>query len=405
MRKARSTLRIAVVASTGMMASFLSTPAAHALGSTSFVGPLSVQGNRIVDAQGSTVVLRGLQRDGTQGGPGTSPVPVTADELSWLTTGHSGSWQADVIRIPLGSAQWTGACPKLASSPSAYRAGIDAEVASITMQHAVALIDLHTSTAGCASIARHAMPDAPVTQTFWRDVATHYATNDLVAFELYNEPHFVPDAEWLNGTSSATAQDCDLTVPPAPTAAGRVQQQSWLASCQASMPKYQAVGMQELYDLVVRAAPGHLVVIDGTGWGTTPSSLPVNAWAGQLVYAVHPYTCPTPGSSCDTTQNAVANLNELNRWTGVSSSTPVMVTEMGWPVYPSSDTSNYVDGSAYYAQTLAFLQAQSPRWGFVAFAFDGTDHGAFALTSNLATYAPNTTGQPVFYLLKAAALA
>lgn len=403
MRKSRTTLCITGLASTALIASFLSTPAAHALGSTSFVAPLSVQGNRIVDAQGRTVVLRGVQRDGTEGGSGSSGIPVTANELSWYGNGHVGSWQANVIRVPLGSAQWTGACPSLANNPTAYRAAVDAEVQAITAQHVVALLDLHTSTAGCTSIGRHAMPDAPVTQTFWRDVASRYAANDLVAFEPYNEPYFVPDSEWLLGTSSATAQDCDLTVPPAPTAADRLKQQVALASCQSKMPKYKAVGMQELYDVIVKAAPGHLVLVDGPFWSSLPSSQPVNAWAGQLVNAVHPYTCANPGGSCDISSKAKANLDCLNRWAGVASTQPVMATEMGWPVYPGSG--DYVDGAAYYSQTLAFLQAQTPKWGFIAFAFDGSTTGAFDLTDNLTTFHPNTTGRPVYDLLNAAALA
>jgi hypothetical protein len=357
--------------------------------------PLSVQGNRIVDARGATVVLRGLQRDGTQGGPGTSPTPVSSTELGWMGYQQASSWHATVVRVPLGSAQWTGACPSLAKDPTAYRTAVDSEVQSLTSKGIVALIDLHTSTAGCTSIARHAMPDGPVSQQFWSDVATRYRDNLLVAFELYNEPHYVTDDIWLNGGS---VQDCDITSTSRGTTAQRAQAQTLLAACQASAVKYTAVGMQQLYDIVTTRAPQHLVVVDGVGWASTPSAKPLNGWGGNLVYGLHPYTCPTPGAACQTTAKAVANLQLLDNWLGVASTAPVLVTEMGWPAYKPDGT--YVDGSGYYRQTLAFLQQQSPQWGFVAFAFDGTAYGAFTLVTDTTGYAPNSTGQPVYDLLR-----
>lgn len=376
------------------------TPAATATAAPALALPLSAQGNRIVDAKGATVVLRGVQRDGTQGGPGTSPAPVSSTELGWIGYQQPTSWHATLVRVPLGSAQWTGACPNLASNPAAYRAAIDTEVQSLTSQGIVALIDLHASTAGCTSIARHAMPDGPVSQQFWSDMATHYKDNLLVAFELYNEPHFITDAIWLSGGSGV--QDCDTTSTSRGTTAQKLQAQSLLTACQASAVKYTAVGMQQLYDIVTTKAPRHLVVVDGVGWASTPSTKPVNGWGGNLVNGLHPYTCPSPGAACQTTSKAVANLQLLENWLDVADSAPVLVTEMGWPVYKADGSGSYVDGSGYYRQTLDFLQSRSPQWGFVAFAFDGTSTGAFTLITSTSSYAPNSTGQPVYDLLRGA---
>ena len=358
-------------------------------------GALRVSGNTIVDAAGRTVVLRGLHRDGTQGGPSTSPTPVTTQELGWIGRAHQGSWHAGVVRVPVGSAQWTGACPTLATDAARYRAAIDREVAALTKQGIVVLLDLHSSTAGCTSIDRHAMPDAPITQRFWTDAAKHYASNPRVAFELYNEPHDVPDSIWLNGT--ATMQDCDQTTPLTD-----VQGQLELTSCRLQKPTYQAVGMQELYDIVTTQAPGHLVVVDAPGYASKVPSLRVNATRGGLVYGLHPYTCSTPGAACDSPEHAHANLNLLNRWKAVAAMTPVLVTELGWPVYSQGYEKGYVDGASYYRETFAFLNKQSPRWGWVAFAFDGNTGGAFSLITNKTSYTPNSTGKPVYDALRAA---
>jgi hypothetical protein len=403
MDKNRTVLRVAVVgllATSSALAATATVPAQAGTGTSApaLPVPLSVQGNRIVDATGATVVLRGVQRDGTEGGPASSPVPVTSSELGWIGFQQPGSWHSTMVRIPLGSAQWTGACPKLASNPAAYKAAIDAEVQALTAQGIVSLIDLHTSTAGCTAIARHAMPDAPVSQQFWSDVANRYKSNYLVAFELYNEPHYVTDATWLNGTTSATVQDCDVTAPQQ-----LAQQKLALASCQAAKPRYQAAGMQQLYDIVTAAAPGHLVVVNGPAWAANPSTQRVVPSAPNLVYALHPYICPTPGGACNTTQKAVANLTVLDRWLSTASDTPVLVTEMGWPTYPNSDGTGYIDGSRYYRQTLDYLEQQSPPWGFVAFAFDGSWKDAFSLITSTTTYTPNSTGQPVFDLLRSRA--
>jgi len=374
------------------MAVVLATPVGAA---PSPSGALRVSGNRIVDTVGHTVVLRGIHRDGTEGGPSTSSTPVTTDELGWIGRAHSGSWNASVVRVPVGSAQWSGACPALSNAVAAYRSKIDAEVQNLTRQGILALIDLHSSTAGCSSIDRHAMPDAPVAQAFWTDAAKHYARNPRVAFELYNEPHFVSDDVWLNGTSGATVQDCDTTIPLTD-----VQGRLAVLNCQLQAPRYRAAGMQELYDIVTTQAPGHLVVVDAPGYASTVPSVRVQATRGELVYALHPYTCATPGAACDATAQAHASLDLLNAWKSVAATAPVFVTELGWPTYAKGYGVGYVDGARYYRETFAFLNAQSPKWGWIAFAFDGNTGGAFSLLSNARTYTPNSTGRPVYDALR-----
>ena len=339
---------------------------------------LHVSGNRIVDAAGRTVVLRGVNRAGTEGGPGSSSAPVSETEIGWIGSDHPGSWHASAVRVLMGAAQWTGACPALAEEARAYQRSIDAEVRWITSRKMVALLDLHTSTADCTAIARHAMPDAPIAQRFWQSVAHHYAPNPLVAFELYNEPHYVSEDVWRKGTVSATMQDCDPQLPL-----------SARATCRATQPRYKAVGMQELYDVVAKAAPGRLVVVDGYDWAATP---PRRLLRGHPVYALHPYTCPGPGA-CQAPRNAHANLPVLQRWEPIAKRAPVWVTEFGWPTKaPLRD----VDGSRYYRETLEFLETRKPAWGWLAFAFDGSASGAFTLTGDTRTYAPNRTGIPVY---------
>lgn len=124
--------------------------------------------------------------------------------------------------------------------------------------------------------------------------------------------------------------------------------------------------MQALYELVAAAAPQHLIVVDGPNYAANPPSVLLRADHGELVYALPPYSCSIPGASCDATTHAAANLSLLNRWKPLAATAPVLVTEMGWPVYPHGDGTGYVDGAAYYRQTIAYVDRQSPQWGFVA---------------------------------------
>ena len=369
MRLPRRALLVAIAATAACLSQ--PSPAASSSG-------LHVSGNRIVNAAGQTVVLRGVNRAGTEGGSDTSSVPVTNAEIGWIGHDHPGSWHAGAVRVLLSEAQWTGGCPELTTKPSTYRSRIAAEVKWITSRRLVALLDLHTSTAGCTSVSRHAMPDAPLAQQFWTSVASTFAANPLVAFELYNEPHWVSEVIWRKGTTAATFQDCDPALP-LPV----------VVACRAAAPRYRAAGMQELYDLVAKAAPGHLIVVDGLDWATVPPTLPLR---GKPVYGMHPYTCPGPGP-CQTKSNAHANTTVLKRWLSLSKRSPIWVTEFGWPTKTAVQD---VDGSGYYRETIAFLEAQQPAWGWLAFAFDGSDSGAFTLTSDTGTYRPNPTGLPVF---------
>jgi len=160
--------------------------------------------------------------------------------------------------------------------------------------------------------------------------------------------------------------------------------------------------MQALYDTVTRQAPGHLVVVDAPGYAATVPTLRVRATLGELVYGLHPYACSVPGAPCDTAAQAHANRGLLNSWKALARTAPVMVTEMGWPVYAKGYGKGYVDGARFYRETIAFLEQQSPKWGWVAFAFDGSTGGGFSLLGNNRTYTPNSTGRPVYNALRAA---
>jgi hypothetical protein len=427
---------LAVVSAASLSAVALQASPVQADGST-WVLPLRVDGNRITDSStadphaGPTVVLNGIHRDGAQIDPvstGIAPRFPTDGEVSWITTGRTGSWNANVVRVPVSAPLWTGACPSVYSTapwtpaPSQYRASVDATISSITSRGAIALLDLHTVAPKCVQIGRHTMPDQGAVD-FWKDASVHYAGNPLVAFELYNEPHYVTQDVWLNGTADESVTDCDPHAGAThkasdvdPVVSSTVQRAGIIVkltdkqkydncTSDSNTVHWQAIGMQALYDVVVQRAPGHLVVVDGPDWAnTTPAQL-LSTTADGAVYAFHPYVCPSP-DACSATPTANSGL--IQGWKSFSAPTgrnvPILVSEVGWPVYKNDGSGPYRDGRQFYVDTIQQLAGV----GIIGFAFDGSSRGAYDMITSTSTCQatagsvcqPNTTAEPLFTFMQ-----
>ncbi|MGH9030237.1 MAG: glycoside hydrolase family 5 protein [Acidimicrobiales bacterium] len=275
------------------------------------------------------------------------------------------AWGADIVRVPLGEQFWMqSGCDY---SPG-YAATVDKVVNWITSLGMVALLDLHYNTVGGGSLAglvegcqpgsQHNMADAAESPQFWSQVAARYRGNPLVAFDLYNEPHNISDAVWLDGGTTT-----DTAYPYA---------------------TYQAAGMQQLYDAVRATGAQNLVFVSGNNWANTlPSTLLEGT---NIVYAAHVYTCPTsPPPSC-ANSDPYDPSQILDDWIAASASVPVAVTEFGWP-------SPY--NCAYNSDVISF--AEQHGWSWIAFAWEDGNGDAWALASWYpnGTAEPNPSGAPV----------
>ena len=236
-------------------------------------------------------------------------------------------WGANMVRVALGEQFWlSNSC----SFSPAYASAVDELVHQITSLGMVAVLDLHFNTiVPCTAGAPQMMADDPGSVSFWQSVAARYAANPLVAYDLYNEPHDISDAVWLNGGTVVSG-----VVP------------------------FHAAGMQQLYDAVRGTGAQNLVVVSGNNWGNT---LPTTRVAGSNVaYGVHDYSCPNaPPPSCATPDPDNAS-TILASWVQPSASVPVIVSEFGWP---GQDTGTFI------GNVIAF--ATSHGWSWNAFAFDG----------------------------------
>jgi hypothetical protein len=317
-------------------------------GSPPVAGPLRTVGNQIVDANGRKVELRGIQRYGLEA---DSYNPnFDANDIA-----HAKQWGANFIRISLGEERWlAGSC---GYDPS-YMAKVDSIVRWVTQLGMVALLDLHFNTVTpCSKPGLQEMADAPNAITFWRQVAARYASDPLVAFDLYNEPHGIPDAIWRNG--------------------GLVHQGN---------VTFLAAGMQQLYDAVRGVGASNLVFVSGNQWATKfPGDALINGH--NLVYAVHAYTCPQASPPSCSSPDPYDPPQLLNSWVGPSATVPVVITEFGWP--------DRNDGR-YITNVINF--AHQHGWGWSVFAWDGNTAGQFDLLADVgpgANYEPSPAGMAV----------
>jgi len=284
----------------------------------SVVGPLHTSSNQILDANGDQVTLRGMVLDGLESSS-------TAPEITEQTVIAAKAWGANFLRVPLGEQFWLST--NCDYDPD-YASRVDQVVGWIASLGMVALLDLHFNTVGtCETGGPHNMADAVQAPTFWSQVAARYAANPLVAFDLYNEPHDISDAIWLNGGSTTDVYGGQ---------------------------SYQAAGMQQLYDSVRSTGAQNLVFVSGNNYANSVPAMLVSGT--NIVYGAHVYTCPNSAPPSCSDPNPYDPSPILDNWVGVSSSVPVMVTEFGWP-------SQY-DGT-YAAAVIAFAKAHG--WGWSVF--------------------------------------
>lgn len=261
---------------------------------------LHVQGNHLVDGNGKTTRLLGLNRSGAeyacQGGYGFFDGPASKRSIRVMKT-----WRINAVRLPLNETCWlgiNGIKPEL--SGEAYRKAIEGYVGRLNRAGLYVIVDLHL--AAPADGQAHGiipMTDADHAPEFWRSVASAFASNHSLAFDLYNEPHEIDWDCWLNG--------CDVLAGGEGTT--------------EEHPAYHAAGMQQLVDAVRSTGATQPLLAGGLDYSRDLSGWlahrPVDP-LGQLVASEHNYGKLAPcGGSC---KKAIR---------GVARQSPVIAGELG----------------------------------------------------------------------------
>ena len=264
---------------------------------------LRVRGNAIEDAHGQTVLLRGVNRSGTEyqctkAGAGIFDGP--ADEHSVRAM---RSWGINAVRVPLNESCWLalGGTPAVYSGEN-YKNAIKGYVELLQRNGIVPILDLHWAAPGDrVALELWPMPNVDHSLEFWRDVATTFIDNDGVIFEPYNEPF--PDRNRDTGAAWLCWRD-------------GCEEQSW------SGQAYEAAGMQVLVDTIRSTGAEHVILLGGVEYS--------NALSGWLEYA------PSDPTGNLAVAWHVYNFNrcrDLACWEGVpaqlATHVPIIATEIG----------------------------------------------------------------------------
>jgi hypothetical protein len=340
------------------------------------VGPrgLHVSGNEIHDADGNRIVLRGVNRSGTEyecvkNDAGIFDGPATEESVRAMTT-----WNINAVRVPLNESCWLGinGAPARYAGEN-YKRAIGDYVAVLHRHGLVPILDLHWVGPGDlladGTINLLPMPSEH-SPAFWADVAAYFRDDDGIVLEPFNEP--------FPGSNRDTPEAW----------------QCWRDGCEVSRFDgslvYPAVGMQALVDAIREAGSRHVLLLGGVQFA--------NGLSGWLEYK--------PYDRLDNFGAAwhVYNKNhcrDLDCWNGapaeVARSVPVVATEVG---------QNDCSGETFLRPLLTFLDDNAS--GYLAWSWntragcdpvdeDGDDTRSFFLIRDYGDPQPNGDYARVFY--------
>jgi hypothetical protein len=166
-----------------------------------------VVGNRIVDSRtNSTFVPHGANWPSFEYAC-SEGWGYSQDDDTNAAAAAMVSWGIDIVRVPLNEDCWLGSDAADYGTASGYQAAVHAWVNILNAHGIVVILDLHwTAPVGQHALGQYPMADAQ-SASFWSSVATAYATNPSVIFDLFNEPYSI----WDDATESYSFQltwDC-----------------------------------------------------------------------------------------------------------------------------------------------------------------------------------------------------
>ena len=334
-----------------------------------------VQGNKLVDSRtGATFVPHGVNIPGLE----------YSCVQGWRHLPESGefaaiaSWKVNTVRLPINESCWLGLDGAPTNgSVAQYKSDVKAWVDGAVAAGLAVILDLHwNAPAGYTASGQRAMPDER-SADLWSSVATAYASNKSVMFELFNEPYsrsgFTLTWEcWKNGGCRAPVEN-DATAPLSGTT-------------------YTVTGMQTLVTAVRTTGATQPLLLGGlnysndlSGWLANKPTDPLN----QLVAAWHNY----PGQGCSTScWNSTV--------TTVAASVPIVTTEFGNTAETTSTAAN--NSGNYLVPFMTWADAHGigylpwAWWDVGAAEANGNGSDIYALYSG-AGFTPKAPSGTKFY--------
>nr|ADD71777.1 endo-beta-1,4-glucanase [uncultured bacterium] len=226
----------------------LATPAVYENTNTPVV--LRVEGNRIVNDRGNTVILKGMVRPSLEWNP-------QGEYLSEKDILNMVKWGINTIRLDLNQNYWFQSGP--VDEMGSYKQIINAIVYHAIEHDMAIILDLHWTENGHQS--NMANKDSI---RFWKEVAADYKDFGTVIFELFNEPVNIDKNVWLHGNSTYA-------------------------------------GHQELYDAVRSTGAQNICLVNGIDWGYNLSFVnsSFHVTGENIAYGSHPYNRTSFGNNFD----------------------------------------------------------------------------------------------------------
>lgn len=289
---------------------------------------IGVRGNELVNRQGETVRLLGVNRAGSESaclhGTGFFLGPDTGKSIEPIV-----GWGANAVRIPLNESCWLGINGVPAGfGGTPYREAIRTYVNRLERHGLYVILDLQWAAPGShRAESLVPMPDADHAPEFWASLASEYRNDRGVLFDLFNEP------------KSGFTWEC------------------WELGCEVEDPlvgRYQAVGMAELVATIRATGARQPILVPGTEYahnlGGWLAHLPADP-AHALVVSTHTYDFSVCYHHC---RDVLVYLS--HRY-------PVVTDEMG----ETDCAHGYIDGYMRWADRygisyLGWAWTTGPEW-------------------------------------------
>lgn len=270
--------------------------------------PLKVQGNRIVDDRGRTIVLRGLN---------ISDPDKLVKNGRWSQAHFAAAhaYGANAIRIPIHPIAWQ------TRGQESYFELLDQAVLWANALDMYLIVDWHSIGNLKTGLFQHPMYNTSLTETrdFWRQVAYRYKDVPTVAvYELFNEP--------TRGGGQF----------------GDVSWQEWKTI------------NEELIDLIRAQKANGIPLVAGFNWAYDLSearTAPIERQ--EIAYAAHPYPTKSKAHGFDKSKDWT------HHWGFIAEQAPIIATEIGWmratdpgAHEPTIDDGTYGPGIVGYLENI-----------------------------------------------------